>query len=106
MNKVENNVIPEKKEGKATMEGKVTFQKKEENYHAYWLNDETFTLEIGQAANGECRILCEYHEDTGKYMVQEWGDNGIKTIYSEYDGTDILPKEDFDTIKCLMQKLI
>lgn len=72
MNKVENNVIPEKKEGKATMEGKVTFQKKEENYHAYWLNDETFTLEIGQAANGECRILCEYHEDTGNI----WYRNG------------------------------
>lgn len=88
------------------MEGKIIFRKKEERYWAYWLNDETFTLEVEQQANGECRILCEYHKDTKKYMVQEWAGNEIKTIYSDYDGTDFLSKEDLFVIQSLMQQLM
>lgn len=88
------------------MKGKILFRKKEEKYYAYWLNDETFTLEIGQQVNGECRILCEYHKDTEKYMVQEWKGNEIRTIYSDYDGTHILSKEDLSVIQSLMQKLM
>lgn len=88
------------------MKGKILFRKTEEQYYAYWLNDDTFTLEIGQQANGECRILCEYHKDTEKYMVQEWAGNGIKTIYSDYDGTDFLSKEDLSSIRSLMQQLM
>lgn len=88
------------------MEGKIIFRKKEERYWANWLNDETFTLEVGQQANGECRILCEYHKDTKKYMVQEWAGNEIKTIYSDYDGTDFLSKEDLFVIQSLMQQLM
>lgn len=88
------------------MEGKIIFRKKEERYWTYWLNDETFTLEVGQQANGECRILCEYHKDTKKYMVQEWAGNEIKTIYSDYDGTDFLSKEDLFVIQSLMQQLM
>ena len=88
------------------MEGKIIFRKKVERYWAYWLNDETFTLEVGQQANGECRILCEYHKDTKKYMVQEWAGNEIKTIYSDYDGTDFLSKEDLFVIQSLMQQLM